>query len=338
MKRAVKYAILLCLLCAGQSNLMAQYGQEYTPPDMGPRGESSERPQKKTPGWVFNRPAMDSAAAQIQYARSLLDKGRTRAAMNEYVALVHEWADSPEAPVAQFEYAKLLEERGKYKRAFDEFQYLIDFYVGQFPYEEVLEHQFKIANYMMTTKQAKWFFGGIVALDRALPMFQKIVENGPNWGKAAEAEFYIGVINEDIKEYEAANLAYETVQRRYRGSDLAVDASFRRACCLYRSSKFTPRDEKGYRDAMSALSMFIRDYPSSKDMKTARLYLDELKETVASMYYERADYYDRIAKKPGAAIIAYNDLIRNFPASDKAQKATDRIEVLRAQMEKKNEP
>jgi outer membrane protein assembly factor BamD (BamD/ComL family) len=176
-----------------------------------------------------------------------------------------------------------------------------------------------------------------MAPERALPMFEKIVENAPSWKRSAEAEFNVGMINEEMKEYEAASIAYETVERRYRNGDLAKDAAFRRAHCLYLAAKQTPRDEKGYRNALSALTVFVRSYPGNKDAETARNYLDEMKESLAGMYYERADFYDRIAKKPEAAIIAYNDLIRNFPSSDKAQRASERIEQLKTQLEKKNE-
>ena len=251
------------------------------------------------------------------------------------------WSTSGETrqrpPRRSTEYARLLEETEHYKDAFDEFQYLIDFYGGQFPYDEALDHQFKIANYIMTTPEARWFFGGVMAPERALSMFEKIVENAPTWKRSAEAEFNVGMINEEIKEYEAASIAYENVERRYRGGDLARDAAFRHACCLYLAAKQTPRDEKGYRNALSALAVFVRSYPGNKDVETARNYLDEMKERLAGMYYERADFYDRIAKKPESAIIAYNDLIKNFPSSEKAQRANERIEQLKAQLEKKNE-
>jgi len=299
--------------------------------------DQETKPDRKTPGWFFHCPAMTNATSQFEYANSLLQKGKTKAAMSEYDALVHRWGNAPEAAKAQREYARLLEESGYYKDAFDELQYLITYYGGQFPYDEALDHQFKIANYIMTTPEARWFFGGVMAPERALPLFEKIVENGPTWKRSAEAEFNMGMINEETKDYEAASLAYETVERRYRGGDLARDAAFRRGCCLYLAAKQTPRDEKGYRDALSALVIFVRSYPGDNNIETAQKYIDELKESLAAMYYERADFYDRIEKKPEAAIIAYKDLIRSFPASEKAQRANERIEQLKALLEKKND-
>jgi outer membrane protein assembly factor BamD (BamD/ComL family) len=342
-RRLVIVLLSLCFTLSGVRVILAQYGQntqfgqDENQPLRSKFSDQETKSEKKTPGWLFHTPARDSAKSQLEYANSLLRKGKTKSAMKAYGALVYEWGSAPEAAKAQLEYAKLLEETGHYRDAFDEFQYLINFYAGQFPYNEALEHQFKIANYTMTTPQARWFFGGVMAPERALSMFEKIVENGPNWKRAAEAEFYVGVINEDMKEYESASLAYETLERRYRGSDLAKEAAFRHACCQYFVAKRSPRDEKGYRDALSALSMFVRDYPGNKNMETARNYLDELKEQLAAMYYDRANFYDRIARRPEAAIISYNDLIKNFPSSEKAQRANERIEQLKAQLEKKNE-
>ncbi len=54
------------------------------------------------------------------------------------------------------------------------------------------------------------------------------------------------------------------------------------------------------------------------------------------MYYERAIYYDSIAHRPRAALIAYSDFIKKFPKSDRSEEVNGRIADLKAQLEEKH--
>jgi len=241
-------------------------------------------PGKKRPS-IFHRPARDNSADQLAYAERLLAEGRIRGAMKQYQALVHTWHDSREAAVAQLDYAKLLEDRRRYRQAFDEFQYLIDNYAGQFPYEEALKRQFRIAHYVMTARRGKSFiFPGFRAPERALPFLEKLVENAPNWDKTPHVRFLIGQIYETTKQYELAANAYEAVQNLYPDSEFTAEASFRRARCLYILANVSPRDASTCRRALSALSGFLGDYPSDASASVIRGYLRELKRRSASMH------------------------------------------------------
>ena len=295
--------------------------------------EIEHEPTKKRPS-IFRRPAEDSPVLQLAYANRLLEEGNAGKAMEEYRALVHAWHDTPEAAAAQQQYAGLLESKGSYKRAFDEFQYLIDNYSGYFPYEEAIEHQFRIANQVRTVRHGRFFFfSGFTTPESALPLYEKIVENAPNWRRAPEAQFFIAVIHEDGKDYELARAAYEVIQLRYPDSAFVAEASYRRAETLYRMAKSNARDEESGRRALSALAAFIRDYPGDPKVEAAREHLALIKSRLADMYFERAQFYDAVANRPKAAIIAYTDFVKNFPSSDLKAEATDRIEILQQEME-----
>ena len=127
------------------------------------------------------------------------------------------------------------------------------------------------------------------------------------------------------------------IQVSYPDSPMAEEAIFRRAQCLYTLANAAPRHEPGYRDALSALATFLQNYPKSVHAETAGKCLDELKERLAAMYFERAVFYDKLAHRPKAAVIAYADFIRNFPTSDLAAEAGDRMDTLKLEMEKSNE-
>jgi outer membrane protein assembly factor BamD (BamD/ComL family) len=307
--------------------------QEITPPaQQAPEGKP--RLERKTLGW-FRHPRKTTPAEQMKFADEMLASGYQREAAKQYNALVCVWPESSEAPAAQMAYAKILEDREDYVDAFDEFQYLIDHFAGRFPFEEALDRQFRIANTLMTQKHGRILFGGYKAPERALPLFEQIVKNGPQWKNTSQAQFYVGTINEDMQDYGAAIKAYEAIPFSSPDSAYVEEASFRRAHCLYVQANATPRNEPSYREALSALSMFQRDFPNSSYAESAGKYLDELKERLARLHYDRALFYDRIAKRPQAAVIAYADFIRNFPGSVLATEASDRMDTLKLEMEKK---
>ena len=302
---------------------------------MEPQSEAPSAPpgprERKHPGMfhLFHRPARNSAAEQQAYAKSLADAGALRRARKQYNALVHSWPNAPEAVMAQETYARLLEDDHQYLEAFDEYQYLIDHFAGRFVFAPILERQFAIANHAMNRRRGAFlWFHGFSTRDAALPLFEQIVKNAPNWERTPESQFNIGAIHEQNGDHDLAVSAYEKVQFDYADSALAVGAAFRRAFCLYRLAKDAPRDEVSLRQALSALASFLRDYASDANAPMAEQYRDELSDRLAGMYYERAVFYDRLAGRPESALIAYRDFIKRFPISKQAMEAGERVQEL----------
>ncbi|MBN1558456.1 MAG: tetratricopeptide repeat protein [Lentisphaerae bacterium] len=319
--RCILAAGLFCVSAAATAQVMDDFEEDAAAAD------------RKRPG-LLTRAARPTPEAQLAYARELEAGGRIRGAMKQYAALVMLWHDAPQAPEAQLAYARLLEKRGKYLKAFEEYQYLVDQYAGQFPYEDVVDRQFRIANLVMNRRWGRvLFLPGFRSPERALPLFEQVVRNAPGGERAARARFYIGLVNEQIKDLDAAIRAYETVYHRFPGNPFAAEAAFRRAVCLYRMARASPRDEARCRRALSALAVFLRDFPESPNRPDAQRYRDALHADLVLLSYEKAVYYDRIAQRPEAARIAYNDFIKRFPLSEQAREARERMEVLEQQLE-----
>lgn len=282
---------------------------------------------------MFRRPDRESPSEQLAWAGALAAAGKTRKALKQYRALVHQWHTSPEAARAQEAYARLFLKQGKHHRAFDEFQYLIDHFTGEFAYADVIEQQFRIAHHIMTKRRAQWFgMPGFTSPGLALPYFEKVVANAPGGKRAPESQFYIGVIHEQGGDYEEAVAAFRTAYSRHRDSDFAVDARFRYAYNLYRIAQSAPRDKALCRGAFSELAGFVRLHPQSGHVETAEKHMNELRERLAGMYYDVALFYDRPVYKPRAALIAHTDFIRKFPSSDMAPEAKKRIDELEAEL------
>lgn len=287
---------------------------------------------RKHPGF-WRRPAQETPADQFAYARGLEDAGRRRKAARQYRALVHEWHDTPEAVRAQRAYAGLLEARGKYEAAFEEYQYLVEFYAGRFDYADVLSHQFRIAQEVMNRRYGGLLFlPGFKSPERALPLFEQIAANAPTWSRAPNIQFHIGVIQEDATDYEAAVQSYEKLRQRWPRHELAATAVFRGARCLVSAADRNHRDEQSCHRALEALAGFIRDYPDDPNVAQATADRDRLSQRLSTMHYRKAAYYDTIAHRPEAALIAYADFLRRFPYAEQAEGVSARIRELKAEV------
>ncbi len=320
----------LCAVCAVPSYGQYDRGQMQQP--AVPMGTASTKVPTRKSRPMLHRAKAQTPEAQLIAARELREAGRLKDAGRAFEALVRTWHDSDEAVLAQTENAELLVTRKRYTDAFDEYQYLIDFFSDGYSFTNALNKQFKIAHHVMTKKSPKFLgMGSVERPERALKLFEALVDNAPNWGRAPQVHYMMGLIHEQADHFLLAADEYQIIQDRFPGSEYAADAAFREANCTYKVAKKNRRDEESYQRALASMTLLMRRYPDYEGLDDARKMQQEIRVELMNMYYERAAYYDRIAKKPKSAIVMYEDLIRSFPLSDRAAEARERVKELKTQ-------
>jgi outer membrane protein assembly factor BamD len=293
-----------------------------------------ESGEKKHSWFSFSRPAKKNPADQMDYARELLKERKLKKATKAFRSLVITWPSAPEAAMAQWAYARLLDKRGKKEDAFDAYQVLLEKYAGRFPdYDRVLQRQFEIAKEVMNKRRAQWMFGGFEAPERAIPLFEAVIRNGPRSPMAPEAQYLAGTAHEKNFDYELAVLAYSTVIHRYPASDFVELASFARARSLFNMSKNYPNDTRAIEEAWAGVLAFMRAYPASEFTAEARAMRDELLTRRAKYIYEIARHYDRVARRPQVALESYREFVQLYPQSPQSDDARERIRELSAMVE-----
>lgn len=287
-----------------------------------PFTETEPQPRRFT----LLRPQMDTPSEQLAYADGLRDRGRLRRAQRQYRALVRYWSNSREAAEAQFAYARVLQERNRLSRAFEEYEVLMNEFTGRFPHREVLEIKFDIAETLMERRRARFFiFPGFQAPERALPLFESIVDHGPRWDRAAEAALNVARIKERIDRWEEAVFAYERVAIRYPGTLQAKEAAFGKARSLNRLSDEYPRNLDGAETALYAFASFLQTHPDSEWADEARDSMRQLQRRIEALEFDIADFYDRRGRHPDAARIKFERFIERFPHSEKREEAEARL-------------
>lgn len=293
--------------------------------------------------WESKTPARLTAAEQLVYANSLKEAGSLRRAAREYRKLVFAWPDAPEAPVAQLNYAQWLQERGKYTKAFNEYQYLLQTYAGYIPYDLVLEKQYAAAD-VLATRDRYFLFFKFQTPEEAIPLFETMIQNGPQWSRASELQFRIARIFEKNKQFDLAADAYGVYRQRYPLGALAEQAGFGQAQCFYRYAMENPCAVDLRETAVGLLQEFLNRYPRGEMTELARTYLKDLQTRQAGDLYTQAAGYDRASRRLGArrqaqpllvaAQTCYRRVIDEFPSSAWADTARSRLKQVNERLEK----
>ncbi len=300
-------------------------------------GEASrpfhEEERPKTHWFRLFRPRMSDPSSQLGYADGLWDRGRKKGARRQYRALVRYWPSAPEAGHAQYAYARALEYRGQKTRALDEYETLMTRYTGMFPHTEVLQRIYDMGETAMERRRGRFLiFPGFHAPERGVPFFEAVVEHGPQWERAPEAQLNIARIKENIDRPEEAVFAYDRVEIRYPRSPFVEEAALGKARTLYQIARDYPNDIDSAETALYTLGMFVRNYPNSEHVEEAREHMRTLYRDLARLNYQKARYYDRIARRPRAAVTTYERFLEEYPDSEWSDYARQRLEVLRAKL------
>ena len=287
-----------------------------------------KRPEQKPKSFWFGVRA-GTPAEQLAYAREALGKGHLRNARKGFEALVREWPAAPEAVEAQMDLARLFEQRKKYAQAFEEYQYLLTFYAGVCPYDEVLDRQFKIANFLLhdNTGMFGWVLSG---MDTIRQRFEQIVRNAPSSPLAPQAMLIAGGIRMSERETDEAIQIYDGLLYRYPESKEATDAAYLSAKARYDRATKNAYNEVNCRDAIAFLRAIIARMPRHPQAGEMKGWLDELSTQLEEQCYKNAVFYDSRQRNRKAAAAAYRSFLTEFRDSKHADRARARLAELEA--------
>ncbi len=325
---------LKALALAALAGAVAWSAAAVGPPPAAAETASEPHKKRQLAWWESARASKPDAASQLAFADALRDQGRLIQASKQYRALTYAWPQAPEASQAQYRFAQLLERRGKDKDAFEEYQYLLEAYAGFVPYAEVLERQYGIADRLATASR-HFLFVRYQSPEEAIPLFETLIQNGPQWKRAQELQFRIARIHETREEFDLAMDAYALYQQKYPLSPLTEQAAYGHGRCAYRYAQAHPNATDLRQTAEAILLSFLERYPRSEMAAAARSQLNELQEIQAAALFRQAAIYERQARdgwfirgKPAArkaAQLAYQRVIDEYPLSARAQEARQHL-------------
>ena len=282
-------------------------------------------PQKEKSFWysVSER----NAGAQLVYATKLEKEGGNRSARKAYEALIREWPAAPQAATAQLNLAHLYEVTGKYEKAFDEYQYLLVYFAGYCPYNEVLDRQFRIANYLLHNNRSMfgWLLNGMGPIRER---FEQLVRNAPRSTIAPEAMLIIGSIRVSEDEREEAIKVYDGLLNRFPGTPQALSAAFLAAQCRHDLAVKHRYNESRCREAIGFSKAVLARVPNHPQKEQMTAWLNQLTALLIEQNYQQAVFYDTRQRNAEAAKAAYRRFLSEFSDSKYAQPVRNRLAEL----------
>lgn len=288
---------------------------------------------RKGEGWSNESPAgadpiEATASEQLRKAEEFEKSGDSKRALGAYRGLVRKFPTSGAAAKAQFKAAEMTERTGDYDRAFNAYgDYLTKYPKGD-DFDRAVEAQFNIAKRFLDGEKKRLLgMKTLPSMARAQQMFEAIVRNAPFSKYAPQAQFYTGEALEKQGKDTDAIVAYQAVLSRYPGDPIGADAQYQIGFVHLKNSRGA-YDRVAANKAREAFEDFVARYPTSEKVPQAQENLKALsgRATVSSL--NTAKFYDK-QKNYKAAVIYYNDVIKQQAGTPDAEFATKRIAELK---------
>lgn len=261
--------------------------------------------------------------------------GDSKRALKAYKTLVKKHPQSNHSADALFRYAKILEARGDYIKAAQSYRALMEYYPQTEHFTEAIESQFRIGELYVNGKKIKLFGVKLgTSMDSAVEIFAAIVRSAPYGRYTARAQFDIGRAREKQGEGDLAVNAYASVVEKFPNDPLAVDAQYQIGYIWMKAASGGSYDPNAAEQARTAFQDFLFRYPKSEKAPQAQENLRKLSQRQIGNSLEVARFYDR-NKQYRAAVIYYNEVIREQPGSSASEQAKKRIDQLRAKVGEK---
>ena len=299
-------------------------------PESG-KGSVVFRPGKKAKYVAPGEEEISGNAAELyQIGQTAEKEGNIKRAIKAYKSLVKHHPKDTLASGALYRSAQLQEQLHEYTPAAESFGQLVERYPGSPHFEEAIEAQFRVGEIYLNGKKLK--FLGIPlasALDRAVTIFANVVRTAPYGKYTARAQFDIGLAREKQGANDAALQAYQAVADKFPNEPVAVDAQYQMGYIWFTAAQTGTKDAAAAANAKTAFQDFLFHYPKSEKAAQARGNLDILEHKQTANSYKVAKFYDK-QKYYRAAVIYYNEVIRQQPGSEESNEAKKRIDQLRA--------
>src|SRR5204863_1210217 len=290
-------------------------------------------PGKKAKYVAPGEEEMSGDAAELYQAGQNAEKGgNLKRAIRRYKSLVNRHPKDALAPTPLYRAAQLQDQTRQYTPAANSYLQLVERYPSSAHFDEAIEGQFRAGEIYLNGKKLKVLGIPVAsALDRAVTIFADVVRTAPYGKYTARAQFDIGLAREKQGANDAALQAYQAVVDKFPNEPLAAAAQYQIGYIWFTAARAGTKDIAATTNARTAFQDFLFRYPNSEKAGQARSNLKLLEGKQITSSLKVAQFYDK-QKNFRAAVIYYNEVIRQQPGSRESEEAQKRIDQLRAKL------
>lgn len=277
----------------------------------------------------------DTPEDQFDLAMGFYKEKDYKRAIGEFQKLMHYYPKAELAPSAQYYIGRSYEDLEDYYQAFLAYQKTFDSYPFTEKVDEIVEREYRIGNLFLTGHKAKILGVAILpAIDKAIEIFNKVVENAPYSSYAPLAQFKIGEAYKKAGDFNSAILEFQKLLDNYPDSALVDDAKYEIAYATYKASLKPYYDQAPTDAAIAQFEEFAKGDQKEKLGDEAADTLQKLRERKAESIYETAFFYER-QKHYESALIYYNEILKSYSDTSCATKVVARVKFVEKRLKLK---
>lgn len=284
----------------------------------------------ETKKWINPKYAVkDTPQEQLEWAMILYMEKNYEQAINEFKKLIKHYPNSSQACDAQYYIGRVYEEMGKYYEAFKAYQKVIDVYPYTQKVEEIIEKQYRIGDLYYTGHKDNFLGINLGSpLERALEIFQKVIDNAPYGQYAAISQYKIGIILGKLGRYGEARQAFIKLEKNYPDSEFAKEAKYQIGLLGYKVSPKSHYTQEETDTAIKEMEEYLNFSPKSSLTEDAQKILRDLRNKKAESLFKIAQFYER-QKKFESALVYYEDIVNQYSDTEWAPKSLEKISIIK---------
>lgn len=163
--------------------------------------------------------------------------------------------------------------------------------------------------------------------ENAIEIFDEIITTFPSHDLSSESLFAKGLLYWKQQEYRESIDAFQTLIRRFPRHDRAPESFLMISRVYLDQAKREIQNHDILALAQLNLRKFEYEFPAEERLAEARGYVDSIKETFAQGLASTGQFYERV-KKPNASILYYRNAMEQFPGTQAAAFAQERLSIL----------
>ena len=254
-------------------------------------------------------------------------------ALKEVQAFLKQYPDHPGREEALSLAGEAQMQRGRYFKAYESFERQIDQYPAGSLLERALQREYEIADaFLRGKKRIELGFLPVPAQDDGLEILLRIAEQAPGsrWSekallRAADYHFDKAQYNEAIDAYDQFLALHAEI------SEQAPYAYLQAARATYALYDGPAYDEAPLIDARQRYRQFAELYPQRAQEVGVPQVLSQIDQALAHKLYRTGEFYVRIGQ-PRSAVVYYHQTTQDYPQTQWAAKAAQRLEAMDPQL------
>jgi outer membrane protein assembly factor BamD len=269
--------------------------------------------------------SINPIALQYQDGMKYFDKGDYKGSIKIFKKIIKKNPVTTDMGRIQVQIGKAYEAIKKYKKAFQAYEVIFKKYLEYPDPEDIIEREYKIAEKYVSGEIKKFLGIDFHECNKtALEIYDRVIKNAP-FGPYAEPAFLQSIhILIKTKKFKDADQKIHLFMKAYENSPHLDEVTYLEGYTVYLQVKRADYDQTRTTEAIEKFKNYITKFPTGEYYDQVKKLLHELSKTKCEHDLKNAAFYLKQGNRE-AANKYYNSIIKNFPDTEWAHEAQQRL-------------